>query len=66
MDLFTAALLLAVSVLGLAASALLLKKQRRLRIALIVLFALLAVALAGYLGLAALLLDAARNRPPDM
>ena len=64
MTLGTAVLLLALAVAGIVLVYKFLRKKPKLRIACIVLLSLIALALAAYIGLAALFLDAARNQPP--
>lgn len=65
MTLGTAALLLAVSIIGIVLSGKFLREKRTLRIVLIVLFSLLAFACAAYIGLALIFLDAIQNQPPS-
>ena len=62
MELWLAALLLLAAVAGIVLCARCLRNSKALRIAGIVLFSLLALACAVYLGLAAILLDAARHK----
>ena len=64
MTLGTAAMLLLTAAVGFAASALGLKRHTGLRLLCMVVFGLAALACAVYLGLGAILLDAARNQPP--
>ena len=64
MTLGTAALLLAVAVIGIMLTGQYLRERRALRIVCIVLLSLVALVLVGYIGLTALFLDAARNQPP--
>lgn len=64
MTLGTAALLLAVTVIGIVLTCKYLRERRALRIVCIVLLSLVALVLVGYIGLTALFLDAARNQPP--
>ena len=64
MTLGTAVLLLALAVAGIVLVYKFLRKKPKLRIACIVLLSLIALALAGYIGLTAILVDAARNQPP--
>ena len=64
MTLGTAALLLAAAVVGLVLSCKTLRERRALRTACIVLLALIALVLAGYMGLTAVFVDAVRNQPP--
>ena len=60
----TAALLLALSLAGIAAAEVFLKERKALRRVCVAVLALAAIFFAGYLGLTALFLDAARNQPP--
>ena len=62
MELWAAVLLLALALVGLVLSVTCLRRRRTLRIVCIVLCALAAVLLAGYIGLTALLLDAASRK----
>ena len=62
MELWVAVLLLALALAGLVLSAAGLRRRWTLRIVCIVLCALAAVLLAGYIGLTALLLDAASRK----
>ena len=64
MTLGTSVLLLALAVAGIVLVYKFLRKKPKLRIACIVLLSLIALVLAGYIGLTAILLDAARNQPP--
>ena len=64
MTLGTAALLLAAAVIGLALTGKTLRERPALRMACIVLLSLIALALAGYIGLTALFIDAVRNQLP--
>lgn len=64
MTLGTAALLFMTAAIGFAASALGLKRHTGLRLLCMIVFALVALACAAYLGLGAILLNAARNQPP--
>lgn len=64
MTLGTAALLFMTAAIGFAASALGLRRRKKLRLLCMAVFALAALACAVYLGLAAILLDAAQNKPP--
>ena len=63
MTLGTAALLLAAAVVGLVLTCKTLCERRALRVACIVLLSLIALVLAGYIGLTALFVDAVRNQP---
>lgn len=64
MTLGTAVLLLALAVAGIVLVYKFLRKKLKLRIACIVLLSLIALVLAGYIGLTAIFVDAARNQPP--
>ena len=64
MTLGTAALLLAVAVIGIMLTCKYLRERRALHIACIVLLSLIALVLACYIGLTAIFIDAVRNQPP--
>ena len=64
MTLGTAVLLLSLAVAGIVLVYKFLRKKPKLRIACIVLLSLIALALAGYIGLTAIFVDAVRNQPP--
>ena len=64
MTLGLAVLLLAVALAGIVLVFRYLRKKPKLRIICLVLLSLIALGLAGYIGLTALFLDAARNQPP--
>ena len=64
MTLGTAVLLLALAVAGIVLVYKFLRKKPKLRIACIVLLSLIALVLAGYIGLTAIFVDAVRNHPP--
>ena len=64
MTLGTAAVLLALAVAGIVLAFRYLRKKPKLRIACIVLLSLIALVLAGYIGLTAIFVDAVRNQPP--
>ena len=64
MTLLSAALLLAAAVIGIILSCKGLRERRTLRIACIVLLSLIALVLACYIELTAILIDAVRNQPP--
>ncbi len=64
MTLGTAVLLLALAVAGIVLVYKFLRKKLKLRIACIVLLSLIALVLAGYIGLTLIFVDAARNQPP--
>ena len=64
MTLGTAALLLAVAVIGIILTCKYLRERRALRIACIVLLSLIALVLACYIGLTGFFIDAVRNQPP--
>ena len=64
MTLGMAVLLLALAVAGIVLVYKFLRKKPKLRIACIVLLSLIALVLAGYIGLTALFVDAVPNQPP--
>ena len=64
MTLGTSVLMLALAVAGIVLVYKFLRKKPKLRIACIVLLSLIALVLAGYIGLTALFIDALRNQPP--
>ena len=64
MTLLEASLLLVVMVIGIILVCRFLRKNRALRITCIVVLSLIALVLAGYIGLTLILVDAVRNRPP--
>ena len=64
MTLGTSVLLLALAVAGIVLVYKFLRKKPKLRIACIVLLSLIALVLAGYIGLTLIFVDAARNQPP--
>ena len=64
MTLEMAVLLLVVAVAGIVLVYKFLRKKPKLRIACIVLLSLIALVLAGYIGLTAIFVDAVRNQPP--
>ena len=64
MTLGLAVLLLAVALAGIVLVFRYLRKKPKLRIICLVLLSLIALVLAGYIGLTAIFLDAARNQPP--
>ena len=64
MTLGMAVLLLVVAVAGIVLAFRYLREKPKLRIICLVLLSLIALVLVGYIGLAALFLDAARNQPP--
>ena len=64
MTLGTAAVLLALAVAGIVLAFRYLRKKPKLRIICLVLLSLIVLVLAGYIGLTAIFLDAARNQPP--
>ena len=64
MTLGTAAVLLALAVAGIVLVFRYLRKKPKLRIICLVLLSLIVLVLAGYIGLTAIFLDAARNQPP--
>ena len=64
MTLLFAALLFAAAVIGIILSCKGLRERRTLRIVCIVLLSLIALILAGYIGLTAIFVDAVQNQPP--
>ena len=64
MTLLSAALLLAVAVVGIMPACKYLRERRTLCIVCIVLLSLIALVLACYIELTAILIDAVRNQPP--
>ena len=64
MTLGTSVLLLALAVAGIVLVYKFLRKKPKLRITCIVLLSLIALVLAGYIGLTAIFVDAVRNQPP--
>ena len=64
MTLGLAVLLLAVALAGIVLVFRYLREKPKLRIICLVLLSLIALVLAGYIGLTAIFLDAARNQPP--
>ena len=64
MTLGTAILLLAVAIIGIVLTCKCLCNKRALRIICIVLLSLIVLALAGYVSLTLILVDAVRNQPP--
>ena len=64
MTLGLAVLLLVVAVAGIVLAFRYLRKKPKLRIICLVLLSLIALALAGYIGLTAIFIDAVRNQPP--
>ena len=64
MTLGTSVLLLALAVAGIVLVYKFLRKKPKLRIACIVLLSLIALVLAGYIGLTAIFVDAVRKQPP--
>lgn len=64
MTLGTAILLLLCAAAGIAACCIFLREKKALRTALIVLLSLLALALAAYIGLTLLFVDAVQSQPP--
>ena len=64
MTLGTAAVLLALAVAGIVLAFRYLRKKPKPRIICLVLLSLIVLVLAGYIGLTAIFLDAARNQPP--
>lgn len=66
MTLGTAVILLLCAAAGIAAACIGLRRKKTLRAILIVLLSLLALALAAYIGLTALFVDAVQNQPPAL
>lgn len=66
MTLGTAVILLLCTAAGIAAVCIGLRRKKTLRTILIVLLSLLALALAAYIGLTALFVDAVQNQPPAL
>lgn len=66
MTLGTAIILLVLALTGIVLVYRCLRKKPKLRILCLVLLSLIALALAVYIGLTALFLDAARNQPADL
>ena len=64
MTLGTAVLLLALAVAGIVLAFQYLRKKPKLRIICLVLLSLIALVLAGYIGLTAIFIDTVRNQPP--
>ena len=64
MTLGTSVLLLALAVAGIVLVYKFLRKKPKLRIVCIGLLSLIALVLAGYIGLSLILVDAVRNQPP--
>ena len=64
MTLGMAVLLLVVAVAGIVPVLRYLREKPKLRIICLVLLSLIALALAGYIGLSAIFIDAVRNQPP--
>ncbi|MGN0625145.1 MAG: hypothetical protein ACI4I8_02665 [Oscillospiraceae bacterium] len=65
MTLGTAVLLLVLAVAGFVLAFRYLRKKPKLRIICLVLLSLIALVLAGYIGLIAIFIDALRNQPPS-
>lgn len=64
MTLETAVILLVLAVAGIVLTLKLLRKKPKLRIICLILLSLIALSLAGYIGLTAIFIDAVRNQPP--
>ena len=64
MTLGTAVLLLVLAVAGIVLTLKFLRKKPKLRIICLILLSLIALILAGYIGLTAIFIDAVRNQPP--
>ena len=66
MTLGTAVMLLALTVAGIVLAFRYFRKKPKLRIACIVLLSLIALVLAGYIGLTAIFVDAVSHQPPAL
>ena len=64
MTLETAVILLILAVAGIVLKLKFLRKKPKLRIICLILLSLIALILAGYIGLTAIFIDAVRNQPP--
>ena len=64
MTLETALILLGLAVVGIVLTIKFLRKKPKLRIICLILLSLIALILAGYIGLTAIFIDAVRNQPP--
>ena len=64
MTLETALILLILAVAGIVLTLKFLRKKPKLRIICFILLSLIALILAGYIGLTAIFIDAVRNQPP--
>ena len=64
MEVWLAVLCVGLSVAGIVASCLFLRTKKILKIIAVVVFSIAALAFACYIGLTAILLDAASNKPP--
>ena len=64
MTLGTAVLLLALAVAGIVLASKYLRERRALRIVCLVLLSMIALVLAGYIGLTLIFVNAVRNQPP--
>ena len=64
MPLWLAVMVLLLAIAGIVPACKCLREKRTLRIVCVVICALIALACAGYIGLTAVFLDAARNQPP--
>ena len=64
MTLETALILLGLAVVGIVLTLKFLRKKPKLRIICLILLSLIALILAGYIGLTAIFIDAVRNQPP--
>lgn len=64
MELWIAVVLLILAIIGIVFCSLCLKNRKKLRVVCITLCVLIAIILAGYIGLTAIFIDAARNKPP--
>ena len=64
MTLETAVIMLILAVAGIVLTLKFLRKKPKLRIICLILLSLIALSLAGYIGLTAIFIDAVRNQPP--
>ena len=65
MTLETAVILLVLAVVGIVLTFKFLRKKLKLRIICLILLSLIALILAGYIGLTAIFIDAVRHQPPS-
>lgn len=66
MTVTAAAILLLLSIIGIVLSAVFMKQKQTLCIAVMIIYIILTVVFAGYIGLTILLVDAVQNMPPSM